>query len=764
MAPHTPQRSEAPRLSRGAPRPLTDSVTPGSSEPPLPRPGRRVVVTGMGTVNALTSGGKSAVAEALALGRSGIGPLRAFVPEPGTGGLAAEIDDARLAALVDPAEARRMSRICRLTVAACRLAVEDAGVASGLGLAIVVGSEHGDFRSSEEFAGGYLQRGLAGLSPMIFPNTVMNTMASVAAIAVGARAPSVTLNQPTIVGDLAVARAAAIVARGDAEAAVAGGVDEICAIVYRHLRGLGALSPMRGGGPEGCRPYAADHNGPVLGEGATFLVLESLDAARLRGASIVAELVDQAWGNVPAPAHAARPGRVDRNSPVGRLLAAHARRRVPARVRRRERRRRRGRLGARAAGARSRPARCRAAVPGAALRPARRPGRASRGRGGARRGARRLPRARPRNRARRLSDRADCRVPGATMSDHLIVIPVHNEAGTIGDVVRGAARHGDVLVVDDGSTDSSGEVAASSGADVIRLARRGGKGAALRRGLTEALARDAQRVVTMDGDGQHDPDDLPRLLAAAAQAPDALVIGGRLGVIGRRAAVPLPSGRVAAIRVAGFFINWLTGAAVSDTQSGLRVYPAGLIDAVRPRRGGFVLESEMLVGAATRGWHLVEVPVAAIHYSERRSRFRPVRDGTAVGTYLAARIAGRWCRETWLIARALLRPFTAARRRPRHRELGEFTVAHRHHPAAWAAAVGVFTVDRTLATWRDWLRDPRVRRMRVAAVATTATPALLALALATPALRRLGLDPIPAFVDRFYSQERLAGAEVEPSR
>jgi GT2 family glycosyltransferase len=348
------------------------------------------------------------------------------------------------------------------------------------------------------------------------------------------------------------------------------------------------------------------------------------------------------------------------------------------------------------------------------------------------------------------------------MSDHLIVIPVYNEAGTIGEVVRGAARHGDVLVVDDGSTDGSGEVAACAGADVIRLERRGGKGAALRCGLTESLARDAQRVVTMDGDGQHDPDDLPRLLAAAAEAPDALVIGGRLGGIGQRAAMPLPSGRVAAIRVAGFFINWLTGAAVSDTQSGFRVYPAGLIDAMRPRREGFVLESEMLVGAAARGWRLVEVPVAAIHFAERRSRFRPVRDGTAVGTYLAARIAMRWCREAWLIARALCRPFTAARRQPRHRDLAEFTASHRHHPAAWAAAVGVFTVDCTLALWRDWLRDPRVRRMRVAAVATAVTPALLALALAAPALRRRGLDPIGVFVDRFYSQERLAGAAPAP--
>src|SRR5262249_31330356 len=162
------------------------------------------------------------------------------------------VDDGVLASLVDEGEARRLSRICRLTMAACRLAVEDAGVRTRSGLAIVIGSEHGDFRSSEDFARGYLRRGPSGLSPMIFPNTV----ASVVAIAIGAQAPSITINQSTIVGDLAVARAAALVRSGAAEAAVAGGVDEICEIAYRQLSSLGALSPMRGAGPEGCRPFA----------------------------------------------------------------------------------------------------------------------------------------------------------------------------------------------------------------------------------------------------------------------------------------------------------------------------------------------------------------------------------------------------------------------------------------------------------------------------------------------------------------------------
>jgi glycosyltransferase involved in cell wall biosynthesis len=344
------------------------------------------------------------------------------------------------------------------------------------------------------------------------------------------------------------------------------------------------------------------------------------------------------------------------------------------------------------------------------------------------------------------------------MSDLLIVIPVHNEAGTVADVVRGALRHGDVLVVDDASSDGAGAVAVAAGADVLRLDRRSGKGEALRRGLAEAVARGADRVITMDGDGQHDPADIPQLLSAAEQAPDALIIGGRLGALGEAPPAILPRGRVAAMRVAGFFIDWLTETAVADTQSGFRVYPAGLFAAVRPRHGGFVLESEMLVRAASLGCRLVEVPVTAIHFSDRTSRFRPMRDGVAVGAYLAWHIVRRWVHDAGVVACALVRPFTAARRRPRHRDLAEFTAPHRHHPAAWATALAVFSADRTLVTWRRWWRDPRARRMRVAALATAATPVLLVLALSAPALRRFGVDPATGFVARVYSQERLAEA------
>jgi 3-oxoacyl-[acyl-carrier-protein] synthase II len=284
---------------------------------------RRVAITGMGTVNASTVGGTEAVSDALRPRGSRIAPVRAFPVDGLASRLAAEVDDSTLAPLIGRDEARRLSRICRIAVAAAELAVRDARVAGGAGLGIAVGTEHGDFRSSEEFALGFLRRGPSGVSPMIFPNTVMNTMASAAAIAVEAKGPSVTLNQATVAGDLAIARASALVASGRAEAVVAGGVDEICEVVYRRLAELGVLSPMQRAGSEGCRPYDPSHNGPVLGEGATFVVLEALDAARERGATILAEVADVAWGAVPVRPHAAPPLRPDRGSPVSSLFAQH---------------------------------------------------------------------------------------------------------------------------------------------------------------------------------------------------------------------------------------------------------------------------------------------------------------------------------------------------------------------------------------------------------------------------------------------------------
>ena len=349
------------------------------------------------------------------------------------------------------------------------------------------------------------------------------------------------------------------------------------------------------------------------------------------------------------------------------------------------------------------------------------------------------------------------------MSGPLIVIPVFNEAATVGDIVERARLHGPVLVVDDGSTDRSAAAAAAAGAEVIALGGRRGKGAALRRGFSEGLRRGVERVVTLDGDGQHDPDDIPRLLKAAVEEPRSLVIGGRLAGLAERSERVMPVGRLAALRVAGFFIDWLSGVAVADTQSGFRVYPAALLSSVSPRRGGFVLESEMLLRAAAGGFPVIEVPIAPIHFEDRRSRFRPARDGVAVGAFLAGRIVWRWIREVTAGALWLLGIFSPSRLRARHREMYQFAAPQRSNLPGWALAVGTFVADRAIRTVERGWRSAHARGLRMAGLATAAAPVILALALSRRALAAFGVDWLTPAARRLYPQESLARTLEAPA-
>jgi len=259
---------------------------------------RRVVITGIGVVNAVCTGGSAAIGPVLETGRSAIARVAAFSTDDLPSHCAAELPSSSFASLVESSEARRLSRISQMALAAARLAMQDANLASMTGALLIVGSEFGDLRSTEEFAAGFLRRGAAGLSALAFPNTVMNTMAAATAIALGLRGPSITLNARRVSGELAVARAAALIAAGRASTALAGGVDEISPLVFGQLARLRALSP-RDGGEEACRPFDRHANGPVRGEGAAFLVLESLDSARVRGARLLGEIRAAAWRSGP---------------------------------------------------------------------------------------------------------------------------------------------------------------------------------------------------------------------------------------------------------------------------------------------------------------------------------------------------------------------------------------------------------------------------------------------------------------------------------
>lgn len=212
-----------------------------------------------------------------------------------------------------------------------------------------------------------------------------------------------------------------------------------------------------------------------------------------------------------------------------------------------------------------------------------------------------------------------------------VVVPALNEALRIRDVVQGALKHcPNVIVVDDGSDDGTADAIADLPIVLLRHATRMGKGAGLRTGFAEALRRGLDAVVTMDGDGQHSADDIPRLLAAANRRPGWIVIGARL-----RKRANQPRYRRLANEFGDWGIAWGTGYQVADSQSGQRLYPANVCALACAGIPGedFVFEAQVVMSAAQElGTRCVSVPIEArynvVHAAPdfRPSHFRPLRD------------------------------------------------------------------------------------------------------------------------------------------
>ena len=185
-------------------------------------------------------------------------------------------------------------------------------------------------------------------------------------------------------------------------------------------------------------------------------------------------------------------------------------------------------------------------------------------------GSRTVPDSRVANDARESNDGIGC----------LIAVPAYNEAETIADVVARADPHADeVLVIDDGSTDDTAARARDADATVVRHERNRGYGAAIRRAFREADRREATALVVVDGDGQHDPADIPRLLDRQSEDHPRIVIGSRF-VDDARSDIPVYR------RVGLWVVNAVTNLSmgtvgserrVSDTQSGFRAYNADAI-------------------------------------------------------------------------------------------------------------------------------------------------------------------------------------------
>jgi glycosyltransferase involved in cell wall biosynthesis len=216
--------------------------------------------------------------------------------------------------------------------------------------------------------------------------------------------------------------------------------------------------------------------------------------------------------------------------------------------------------------------------------------------------------------------------PPASLSRVLALIPAHDEAPRIAAVVRGAAAHLPVLVVDDGSADDTARVAREAGAAVLEQRPNAGKGAALRAGFRRALAEGFDGVITLDGDGQHDPSEIPLFLAAfvPGEGGDTADAARPDLVVGCRDFSRMPPARRLANTVGGQAFSWAVGTHVPDNQSGYRLVGRRLMEeSLRSTEHGFEFEVEILATCIARGWPVAWVPIRTI-YTGGPSHIRPV--------------------------------------------------------------------------------------------------------------------------------------------
>ncbi len=214
------------------------------------------------------------------------------------------------------------------------------------------------------------------------------------------------------------------------------------------------------------------------------------------------------------------------------------------------------------------------------------------------------------------------------------VIPVYNEGERIGEVVRKSLRYVDeVVVVDDGSTDGSGELARRAGARVVTLGKNTGKANALRQGF--GAVGECDVVVTLDGDLQHLPEEIPALLEGIRRGCD-LVIGSRF--LSGELRMP-PQRRLSNLITSGI-ISLLARRRITDPQSGFRAIRAEKLRMLRLKAEGYAIEHIMILEAVKRGLRVCEVPISAV-YAGERSHIKPVRDTLSVAYYILRFVVGR---------------------------------------------------------------------------------------------------------------------------
>ncbi len=208
----------------------------------------------------------------------------------------------------------------------------------------------------------------------------------------------------------------------------------------------------------------------------------------------------------------------------------------------------------------------------------------------------------------------------------LACIPAYNEELRIASVVRTARSFVDrVVVCDDGSTDGTKKAAEAAGALVISHARNRGYGAAVISLFDYARENNAESVVTIDGDGQHDAHQIPKLLSVLDQHNVDVVIGSRLLDDGQ----DMPRYRRHGIKIITSVANYGTDLKITDSQSGFRAYSRSAVSVIHPTEEGMSVSTEILLKCSNKGLSLAEIPIS-VSYDGQTSKHNPASHGISV--------------------------------------------------------------------------------------------------------------------------------------
>jgi 3-oxoacyl-[acyl-carrier-protein] synthase II len=259
----------------------------------------------MGLVSSLGVGRRT-FADNLFRGACGIRPIERFATTDLKSHMGGEIHDFSPREFISGRNLRRMDRLSQMVTASARMAVEDAALdldaADRQRVGLVIGTAFGPVDVAVQFADALFGEGPRRVNPILVPNTVMNAPAGHAAIELGLFGINSTVNHREASAETAIAYAAMQIRENRADVILTGGGDILSPFLLTILEGFMALSPQDGR-EERARPFDRDRNGPVIGEGAGLLCLESLESARSRGARIYCEIVGWGMSAAPAPAN-----------------------------------------------------------------------------------------------------------------------------------------------------------------------------------------------------------------------------------------------------------------------------------------------------------------------------------------------------------------------------------------------------------------------------------------------------------------------------